>query len=138
MLQMQRDIASGCQTWNRYEQLDVLEALLAHVRVKKRLLNYIEGHAEEPLEAEAMHRDGDCALGQWLQGEGGTIYADNPLVDELRCRHGEFHHQAAEIVRAVDRGEREWAMELLQHGSYASTSRRMNALLARISLDFEF
>ncbi len=133
MLQMRNEFESTNQT---VEQLNVLEALLAHVRVNKRLLNYIDGSSEGRLDAEAMRCD--CVLGRWIYGNGGIIYGEKPLFKELMSRHAEFHHQAAEIVCAVERGEREWARKLLQQGSYARTSRRINALLARMSLEFEF
>lgn len=122
---------------NRFGQLDVLEALLEHVRWKNRLSNYIEGRGEEKLDPEMVRRDSDCVLGQWLQGIGGILHGESLRFLELIALHDQFHRHAAEVVRAVDRGERDRALNLFQHGSYAKSSRRINALLARISLEFD-
>lgn len=138
MFQVQNGLNVESLVWNRGEQLDVLEALLAHVRWKKRLLNYIEEKSEERLDPVTMRCDSACALGQWLHGVGKVIYGEKPLFVELMTLHAEFHRQAAEVVCAVDRGERDRALTLLQQGNYARTSRRLNAVLAKISLEFDF
>lgn len=139
MFQSQSGIESNERMpWHRGGQLDVLEALLAHVRWKQRLSNYIEGKGEEKLDSEMVRRNADCALGQWIHGAGGRVYGETPLFRELMTLHAEFHEQAAEVVCAVDRGEREKARGLLLQGRYAKTASRINALLAKISLEFEF
>ena len=120
------------------QQLDVLEALLSHVRWKKRLSGYIEGDGEEVLDPDTLNSDSHCSLGQWLHGYGDHRYGDNVRFKELKDLHTEFHHRAAEIVRVVHQGEAERARTLLEHGDFSRVARRINLLLARISLEFEF
>ncbi len=119
------------------QQLDVLEALLSHVRWKKRLSGYIKGDGEV-LDPDTLNNDSHCSLGQWLHGDGDHRYGDNVRFNELKELHAEFHHRAAEIVRAVHQGEGEKARALLEHGEFSRAARRINVLLARISLEFEF
>lgn len=129
--------SAGNSARNHREQPDVLAALLAHVRWKKQLLHYIEGSAEE-MEPEAVRGESGCALGQWIHGAGGVFYGDSARFEELRDLHKEIHHHAAEIVRAVLQGECDQALNQFRNGSYAKASRRINTLLARISLESEF
>lgn len=120
------------------QQLDVLEALLSHVRWKKRLSGYIKGDGEEALDPDTLDSDSRCLLGQWLHGYGNHRYGDNARFKELKDLHAEFHHRAAEIVRAVHQGEGEKARGLLEYGDFSRAARRINVLLARISLELEF
>lgn len=119
------------------EQLNILEALLSHVQWKKRLLNYIQGHGEVTLGPETVQCDLSCSLGHWLHGYGGDAYGNTVLFVQLKALHGEFHRHAAAIVRAVNQGQGEEALNLLQNGEYAKCAKRINALLARISLAYD-
>lgn len=138
MLQSQNGtLPAEGMTWNGSERLNVLEAMLAHIRVNKQLLDYIARSPEERLDPETVRRDSECALGQWILGIGGIVYGEKKLFQELMSLHADFHAQAAKIVSAVNRGESKCARNLLQ-GRYAKTSRRFNVLLAKISLEFGF
>lgn len=139
MLHFQTGIESvKAPAGNGQQKLDVLEVLLSHVRWKKRLSNYIKDGGEEILDPETLSCDSTCSLGHWLYGYGDHVYGNKARFKELKALHAEFHHYAAEIVRAVNRGEGEKAQKLLHHGDYARVAWHMNALLARISMEFDF
>jgi len=121
-----------------HEQLDVFEAIQAHVQWKQRLLGYIHGTGEEVLDPERVGSDCLCSLGQWIYGHGGSHYGGHPRFGELKSLHADFHFHAAEVVRAVHRGQGEDALELLQKGEYAKVSNRIKSMLARLSLELDF
>lgn len=121
-----------------HEQLDVFAAIQAHVQWKQRLLNYIQGTSEEELDAEKVGSDCLCSLGQWIYGYGGYNYGEHASFTELKDIHADFHLHAAEVVRAVQRGQTEEAMTLLQKGEYPKVSNRIKSMLAKLSLEFDF
>lgn len=119
-------------------QLDVFAAIQAHVQWKQRLLHYIDSDGEERLDPEVVGSDCRCELGQWLYGHGATRYGDHPKFQSLKKIHADFHAYAADVVRAVDNGEREHALRLLQNGEYPKVSNRIKSMLAGLSLEFDF
>lgn len=119
-------------------ELDVYNALQAHMQWKQRLLAYIHGTSEEQLDAENVGSDCLCALGQWIYGPGGNRYGEHVKFVELKSVHTDFHLLAAEVVRAVQSGQQEQALELLQKGDYPKVSNRIKSMLARLSLEFDF
>ncbi len=119
-------------------ELDVYNALQAHVQWKQRLLAYINGTSEEQLDAENVGSDCLCALGQWIYGPGGNSYGEHVKFVELKSVHTDFHLLAAEVVRAVQSDQQEQALELLQKGDYPKVSNRIKSMLAKLSLEFDF
>lgn len=119
-------------------ELDVYNALQAHVQWKQRLLTYSEGTSEEVLDAENVGSDCLCALGQWIHGPGGNRYGEHAKFIELKAVHADFHLLAAEVVLAVQRGQQEQALVLLQKGDYPKVSNRIKSMLAKLSLEFDF
>ncbi len=96
------------------------EALLAHAEWKLRLNLYI--HGEGSLDAKVVAEDCHCKLGKWLYAEGRKFQSEVEYED-LRRVHAEFHRHAAQVVEAVDRGDREGARAMLAPGSaYADAS----------------
>lgn len=138
MFQAQNGIDLGeASLTNHHEKLDVLEALSAHVRWKRQLLNYISGRDEEVLDPGMVRCDTQCSLGHWIQEYGSFNDGQNPVFTELRVLHGDFHHHAAEVVCAVNHGQRRKALELVQRGEFDRVSRRLSSVLARLSLEVE-
>lgn len=118
--------------------LDIVAALLAHLQWKQRLQGYIAGTSEEVLDAEMVACDRSCSLGQWIHGEGGEAYGGAEKFIGLRVTHEAFHRHAAEVVRAVHRGEPREAQRLLTQGEYSRCSNRIKSMLAGLSLRFHF
>lgn len=120
------------------EKLDVIAAIQAHVQWKQRLLSYIDGTSDEELDAEKVGSDCLCSLGQWIYGYGGRSFGEHVRFAELKTTHADFHLHAADVVRSVQRGENEEALNLLQKGEYPKVSNRIKSMLAKLSLEFDF
>lgn len=119
-------------------QLDVVAAIQAHVQWKLKLLAYIHGEGEEKLDPEEVSSDCLCKLGQWIYGHGAESYGDHDKFQSLKAVHADFHRYAGDVVRAVNQGEKEHALHLLQSGEYPKVSNRIKSMLAGISLEFDF
>lgn len=120
------------------QELDVFAAIQAHVQWKQRLLKYIEGESDEELDPEVVGSDCRCALGQWIYGYGVAHYGDHEKFQSLKAIHADFHTYAAKVVEAVQEGDPEQAMFLLQKGEYPKVSNRIKSMLAGLSLEFDF
>lgn len=120
------------------QQLDVVAAIQAHVQWKLRLLAYIHGESEEQLDPEKVGSDCLCSLGKWIYGNGNERFGDHPRFQSLKAIHADFHSHAGEVVRAVNRGEKDKALALLQNGEYPKVSNRIKSMLAGIALEFDF
>ena len=120
------------------QQLDVAAAIQAHVQWKLRLLAYINGESEEELDPDVVGSDCLCSLGHWIYGHGADRYGDHPKFLSLKAIHADFHTYAGDVVRAVNDGEKEHALRLLQRGEYPKVSNRIKSMLAGISLEFDF
>ena len=118
------------------QELDFMSAIEAHVRWKVRLENYIEGKCEEKLDPEIVCQDNQCILGKWIYG-AGQKYKDNPLFDEIRVVHTEFHKGAAQIIRMSDAGEKTAAMDMVQRGDHYKNSQRIKSKLARLHIELK-
>lgn len=119
------------------ERLDVMAAIQAHVQWKLRLQAYIDG-SEEEFDPEVVGSDCLCSLGRWIHGHGEERYGDHPRFLLMKQIHADFHTYAAEVVKAVQRGEQENARNLLLKGEYAKVSNRIKSVLAGLSLEFDF
>jgi hypothetical protein len=117
--------------------LDVMAAIQAHLRWKKRLGDYIAGTSVEQLDADMIGADHNCTLGQWIHGIGGELHGQLDIFQRLRTTHAEFHRSAGAIVRAVDAGQKDEASRMLHSGDYSKYSHQVKAELARLSLEVE-
>lgn len=117
--------------------LDVMAAIQAHLRWKKRLGDYIAGNSGEQLDADVVGADHKCALGKWIYGVGAEYHGEREIFQRLRTIHAAFHRSAGEIVRAVDAGKEEEASHMLHYGEYPKYSHQVKAELARLSLEIE-
>ena len=114
--------------------LDFMAAIEAHIRWKIRLENYIEGTSTEKLDIAVVGADNMCALGKWIYGEGAK-YNGNPLFEEIRQIHAEFHKGAAKIIMMADAGQKAEALDAVQRGDHFKNSQRIKAKLARMHME---
>jgi hypothetical protein len=91
--------------------MDLTEAATAHMRWKIRLLQCIRGQAELPNAAEVA-RDDACDLGKWLR-HAPLEYSSLAGFSDTKSKHAGFHLRAAEVVAAVEKGERDRAEAML-------------------------
>lgn len=113
-------------------ELDVIGAIESHLRWKIRLEAYINGTGAERLDADAVGRDDQCALGMWIYGPGVAHFGQVDPFTELKSAHAQFHQCAAAVIRTADAGKKDEAMRMLGDGDYAKCSYRVKMLLARV------
>ena len=114
-----------------------MAAIEAHVRWKVRLENYIDGTTTEKLDVEVVGMDNQCPLGKWIYGIGGDKYNANPLFQEIRGIHADFHTCSASVMRQSDAGDKEGAAEALRRGEHFKLSQRIKAKLARLHIELK-
>jgi hypothetical protein len=117
--------------------VDFMAAIEAHVRWKVRLENYIDGTSKEKLDVEVVAMDNQCPLGKWIYGVGGDKYNANPLFQEIRIIHADFHKCSANIIRQANAGDKEGAVEALHHGEHFKLSQRIKVKLARLHVELK-
>jgi len=99
--------------------MDFDAAIVAHVRWKYRLQDYIEGKGQEALDAEIVACDDRCDLGKWLK-VADKAHSSTTLED-LRKEHAAFHKCAADVVRTSQAGRANDARALLGTASAYTT-----------------
>ena len=93
-------------------EFDFDHAASAHVNWKHRLYAFMNGEGE-PIDADALASDRQCALGQWIYGEGAR-FERRPEYESLRSGHAGFHRCAGQVVALKNAGRADAAMQLLQ------------------------
>ncbi len=84
------------------------------------LREYIYGAGQ--MDAEAVARDDECEIGQWLYREGAE-YRRFPEYRHALQVHAAFHRRAAKVVRMADQGRRlEAAADLAPGGDLRGLS----------------
>jgi hypothetical protein len=91
--------------------MDLTTAIAAHIKWKIRLLQCINGQ-EEPPKATEVAQDGACDLGKWLLG-AGMQYERLASFRETKSAHAAFHLRAAEVVTALEMGDKRQAEAML-------------------------
>lgn len=104
--------------------LDIMDAINAHVRWKIRLEKYIDGSSDEKLDPKTVCLDNKCKLGQWIYGPALQHFKGDASLDELREQHANFHKYAGHIVESVHANNLNAAKDLLE-GDYKFTSRKV-------------
>ena len=117
--------------------IDFMAAIEAHFRWKVRLENYIYGTSTENLDAAVVGMDSQCPLGKWIYGEGREKYNANPLFQEVRDIHANFHKCSAAIMRQADAGDKEGAVEAIYRGEHFMLSQRIKVKLARLYMELK-
>ena len=112
--------------------LDFMTAIDAHMKWKTRLEGYINGTSQETLEVEVISRDDRCPLGQWIYGSGGDSFGEIQTFADMKAMHAHFHTCAGNVLATAQRGRKDEALRMLDHGDYVRASERIKMQLARL------
>ena len=104
--------------------LNIMDAINAHVLWKIRLEKYINGTSEEKLDPKVICLDNQCKLGKWIYGSALEHLQGDESLDYLRDEHGKFHVFAGRIVENVQANNKAAAAALME-GDYKFTSRKV-------------
>lgn len=104
--------------------INIMDAINAHVLWKIRLEKYIDGTSEEKLDPKAIRLDNQCKLGKWIYGPAVEHFQGDESLDYLRTEHANFHKFAGSIVENVQAKNIEAARNLME-GDYKYTSRKV-------------
>ncbi len=105
------------------------DAMLAHMRWKLRLTDFVAGKSPEKLDPKVVCRDDQCDLGTWIH-QHHVKSADADFA-ELRREHAAFHLHAGSIVQAVAERRPEQAQQILD-GPYTKASTNVILLIKRV------
>lgn len=100
----------------------VVKAIAAHGQWKVRLQQAIDtGQSEWSVEQVTV--DDQCVLGKWIYGDAMVRFPGDPLVQEIRELHRQFHQEAAKVLGLALVGRKTEAEQAMaQGGSYARLS----------------
>lgn len=117
---------------NIRNEINIPDAVLAHVNWKVRLQKYIDGKSDEQLDPMLICRDDQCDLGKWIHGPATNRFHADKSFHTLRADHAQFHYVAANVVRYVQENDRAGAEALLK-GEYARVSHHVVQLLNELN-----
>lgn len=103
------------------DEIDLAEAVEAHINWKIRLKNYLDGKSDEQLDPLIISRDDQCKLGQWIHGPALRHFHDSEQFRKLRADHAQFHFVAGNVVEKAQSNDRAAADELFK-GEYQRIS----------------
>jgi hypothetical protein len=106
------------------EEINIMDAINAHIKWKIRLEKYMDGTSEEKLDSKVICRDDQCVLGKWIHGPAEKHFQGDDGLKTLREDHAEFHVIAGKIVSSVQSNDRVTA-ETLMKGVYMNASRKV-------------
>jgi hypothetical protein len=93
----------------------------AHADWKVKFRAAIESRSH--LDEASIRRDDCCELGRWLHGAQAARWSHSPRFKRLIARHADFHVEAAEVAKAINRTDYAGAQARLEEGSvYAQCS----------------
>ncbi len=113
-------------------EINLMDAITAHIRWKIRLQNYFNGMSSETLDPVTLCRDDLCVLGRWLHGPGMRHFHECEAFHRLRSDHAEFHFISATVVKKVQENDHAGATRLMDK-EYAHTSHRIVHALNELS-----
>lgn len=114
--------------------LNFMTAIDAHMKWKTRLEGYINGTSQEDLKVEVISRDDQCPLGHWIYGTGGESFGTIQTFADMKAMHAHFHICAGNVLGTAQRGNKDEALRMLDHGDYVRASERVKMQLARLYL----
>lgn len=117
---------------NVMNELDVMDAINAHIQWKLRLEKYLSGTSEEKLDPKTICLDNQCKLGKWIHGVAYEHFHEEEDFKTLRDDHALFHVIASDVVANVQGNEKEKA-ETLFKGEYMKISRKVVHDLTQLS-----
>ena len=107
------------------EEINIMEAINAHIHWKLRLEKYLNGTSEENLDPSVIGRDDQCKLGKWIHGPALKYFNDDDeTLKTLRDDHALFHVTAASVVTLVQ-SNNHLAAEGVMNGEYTQASRKV-------------
>jgi Chemoreceptor zinc-binding domain len=112
-------------------EIDLSEAVQAHIQWKLRLQNCLDGKTDEHLDPMVICRDDQCKLGQWIHGPGMNHFHDLEPFHQLRADHAQFHYVAANVVRNVQ-GNDPGAAKTIMEGEYPRISHKVVVALTEL------
>lgn len=113
-------------------EINIPEAITAHVNWKVRLQKYIDGQSDEKLDPMVVCRDDQCKLGTWIHGPATRRFHADESFKTLRADHAQFHYVAANVVRYMLEKDRAGAEALLK-GEYAKVSQHITKMLNELN-----
>lgn len=114
------------------EEINVMDAVQAHVKWKVRLQDYLNGTSQEKLDPMVICRDDQCTLGKWIHGPALKHFHEDTTFHQLRADHAQFHFIAGTVVKHVQANERD-AAEALMDGDYNRTSHKVVHALTELN-----
>ena len=114
------------------DEINISEAVAAHVGWKLRLQRCLEGTSEERLEPDVVCRDDQCKLGRWIHGSGRMRFEGVQAFHDLRADHATFHELAGQIVRHAQLNDHAAAHALME-GDYKHVSHKVVMALAELN-----
>ncbi len=115
----------------RASEIDILEAISAHIKWKLRLNNYVKGISEEKLDPSHIEVDTKCVLGQWLYKSGVGSFGNHDDFHKLMETHAHFHQCAGNVVRLIQENKKEEA-ELIMSEEYHDYAKKIFVLLTSL------
>jgi methyl-accepting chemotaxis protein len=108
-------------------------AISAHTNWKLRIFKAAKNGNQEKLDPSIVGKDNECALGQWLHGEGKSVMAAKPEYQELIKLHADFHRQAASLITLIAAGQVAQAEGVLgdKNSAFSQSSLKVVGLLMR-------
>jgi methyl-accepting chemotaxis protein len=98
---------------NQGVAMDFAKAVDAHVAWIMKLQEAIVGGIK--LDVAEVGKDTLCELGKWIYSLG-TVHQDMAAFQNLKSKHAEFHQCAGEVVRKVNTGDVEGALNMVDKG----------------------
>jgi hypothetical protein len=118
---------------NIQDEINIMDAIDAHVHWKIRLDRYLNGTSEEKLDPKIICRDDQCKLGKWLHGPALKYFHDDDVgFKTLRDDHAQFHVIAGNVVTNVQ-ANNVAAAEMLMNGEYLHASRKVVRGLTKLN-----
>lgn len=102
--------------------INISDAIAAHMKWKGRLQSYLDGTSEEKLDPMVVCRDDQCVLGKWIHGAALNYFHNDDGFHKLRLDHANFHFVAGNVVKKVQDEDRDGADALMKN-EYAHASR---------------
>ncbi len=114
------------------DEINISEAVAAHVSWKLRLQKCLDGSSEEKLDADVVCRDDQCKLGKWIHGAARKHFDGAQAFCDLRVDHALFHQLAGQIVRHAQLNDHASAHALME-GDYKHASHKVVMALTELN-----
>lgn len=113
-------------------EINIMDAINAHVKWKVRLQDYLNGTSTEKLDPMVICRDDQCVLGKWIHGPALKHFHEHGAFHTLRADHAQFHLVAGNVVKKVQENDRA-AADALMDNEYAHASHKVVQALTELN-----